>query len=618
MLLLYSYVSSTSLDNRSRTPSIVDSVHLTSVAPLSGRVSNKILYRNLINLSMDLEGQGGFHLNLSPVLSFISDMCYIYSDSFTGLEISETEHKVSSLYGRGQLFSMDVIFVDFGVMGYTDETYESVLLANEAETHREGIIGIPKFIREGGIITLIPEISSDIRFLVDAGTAEYTVGHGYLSDESLDEDNNCNGEDSGIFPLISRDVSSMSCETAGHIVLIQGTNEVKVSAIISWDTTLAQTEYSSGLLKHMKDFESLRVSDMSNHMLKELERRNLRMFQDSDIHLKIGVDVIRNMVIEFNFGDGYIHVCQAGFHSGFREGATSELHRIAASARLVQREENEATVKILIEYSTAVQVGIMRLNKYLNVVLDTGSEMTNIPESFKYPHEKGDSSFRCEYASGEICTGSKTLLSFTFPTRDKDELVPIKSAMIGGINTAGQTHTLDHGIIGLKYSDTMNSMPYIWNTEWMVFVPEVITQMKRHGDTFVFPDGYGTGRLEIRNDFNINELCQGKVVVSVPSDRTTWIVTGLTIGYIGKDGQEKIHTFDDILIDTGYTVSKMTDITVREEINQSKSIRLGSTRGISTLVLDKEPGEQFFADKKADRNVIGVKTGCRIQFESKS
>jgi hypothetical protein len=57
--------------------------------------------------------------------------------------------------------------------------------------------------------------------------------------------------------------------------------------------------------------------------------------------------------------------------------------------------------------------------------------------------------------------------------------------VIAGNNTY---ESIPYGISGLRYTETMDSMPYIWNTEWMIFIPEVIKPMIEIGETLVVLD----------------------------------------------------------------------------------------------------------------------------------
>jgi hypothetical protein len=573
---------------------------LSDVSPLAATLSPFIEYRDLIFVSLEITGRNNYHKKISAILDSESSMCYLRSDVM-GLSVSNKS--------SGDKFKMNI---------GTAVDYEC-LLVNDSYKY-EAIIGINSFSKPGFFpyITLIPE-----KF--PGSLPEYT-GKGIMTTEGVAlyqcEDFS---KGSDFFP---RDQSFIDLKRIISKKLVRISGKYNKHAFITFDLSLAQTEYSSGFGK----FEYLDIME-SQGVIPRLHRRNLRCLSSSSdvsvgLHLKIGVDILRNLIVSFNFIEGSVFICNPSSYSEKvvkydEEGEPQEeRERLNGFEVAVKREEgvlNGDIVKLLITYELGVTIRMKRSEKYLAIILDTGSNLTSIPEIYTSSSESGFSSFACAYISGNTCLGTKTALTLTFPTRQEldNKIKPKKSTVINGINKDPST---PHGIIGLQYTETMDSLPYIWNVEWMVFIPEVVKRIEQdRNQRIYFPEGYGMGRLELRNDFNAAELCERgeeAVLVTLSADRSTWaVVNDLTIVYltggeegVGEAGEEKEYTFDRIIIDTGSSISILADLSKRESINKSPWIKIKSKSGgeSSIIVLEKEEKFPYFMKYAENINIIGL------------
>jgi hypothetical protein len=597
-------------------------ISLSDVSPLSGTVSTEVEYRDLIYVSLDIQGDRNYRKTVSAVLNSQVSMCYL-NNSAMGLNVSGKNEQCSSLYGCGEFLSMDILLV-----GQNKINYESILLTNSAKKN-EGILGINFFIQDPSkfpgpfSITLIPNTPSEIKFTAK-NAAKYSVSKGTMSNDILTKEKHCLGRISNFPVMLRKSESKSSLAFKATLSLIRARHQkVKVQdAVIYWDTSIAQTEYSSAILDHL-NFEELEIHDSKNIVVAKLDIQKIRRVENTSLFLRIGVDVIRNLAIEFNFTEQVVRVCllrRAAGADDAQEAAviastSSELHGIAVN---LQRETPaEFPIKILTTYDTTVVIEMIRNQQLLGIKLDTGSSWTYIPESFTYPCEKGDSSFYCEYMDGAYSTGSKMALAISFPTRQGGSLKAKTSTVIGGINKSHEVKSGDSGLIGLRYTETMDSIPYIWNVEWMVFIPEVIKEMTFEADTnhVLFPNGPGLGRLELNGELRSEDLCEEKgiVVASFSADRSTWEVQNLVLVYTTDQGKDQEYKFEKVLIDTGSTVSLMADSLVREHINKSSTgIRIkaafasSGNRQLSALNLPREENFPFFVESNIVAGAKGV------------
>jgi hypothetical protein len=573
---------------------------LSQASPLSGQVETEIEYRDLIFASLNVQGNGHYKQNVSVVLNSQVTMCYLKSD-IMGLSVSDKNPLCTNAYGCGESFNMNILLVDS-----SNQVNYHCLLLKETPTKHEGILGINFFLKDGtpiSTLTLKPHTPSEITF--SSTGAEYTVSKGTMevNKQVFMGEDYCDGDITPIYFVPEDEKTKFSLFSATDIKFIDKLGNHVVEGIrVTLDLNLAQTEYSSGLLEIM-DFKYLEFNE--NTSIPRLDRENLKLFTDIFNHLKVGVDVLRNLTVHFRYNQSVALICKPKYAAltepGNNKQSTSiELHGIAVAVKR-EEEKSKEPVKILIEYIGGVYVSMMRSDKYLQIVLDTGSSFTHVPQSNTYSCEKGDSSFYCKYGSGEHSAGSKTPLVINFPTREQRNSVSVKkSTVISGIN---KVDSLTLGIIGLQYTETMDSMPYIWNTEWMVFIPEVINPMLITETKYGLPKGPTLGRLELTQEFDASEYCDGGQVVTFSADRSTWIVKDLIIAYTGEDRKEKEYKFDSILVDTGCSMSMISEEIIAAQINKSSKIKIKSTDG-SSISLNKEEGTNFFS--KGEKSVIGV------------
>jgi predicted aspartyl protease len=154
-------------------------------------------------------------------------------------------------------------------------------------------------------------------------------------------------------------------------------------------------------------------------------------------------------------------------------------------------------------------------------------------------------------------------------------------------------------------------MPFIWNYEWMIFVPEVITKMEYIPPSQIhLPDGPGLGRLELNSEFNERELCDGgyRNIVRFEAYRETWFAKDLVIFYT-VDGKEKELRINRVLIDTGSTLSSIHSFFPLDldSINRSSSIRIQSFYGYGSVELTREENLPFFLNAASGRlSIIGL------------
>jgi hypothetical protein len=531
---------------------------LSDVGPLTAEFSSNIEYRDLIYGSLDIKGKE-YAKKISGVLDSKSSMCYFKSD-IMGLSVTDT--MCNSSYGCGESFKMD-IGIDYI---YDPASYNCILLS-QSKTRHDSILGINLIdrLRAFPVLTLIPSSPSEIKFS-PTGLAEYTVSTGTLIAEDLNENIHCIGDIAKVNFQTTRTNKRIFLSTVSFIISNQCSESItELKVLVEFDTALAQSEYSSNFMDLMADFEYLQWTGKGPEDF-IIERKNLKMFKGHNMpYLKIGVDIIRNLAISFDWIALYF--CKPKFSStpSDYQGIISdkELHVIQAN---VQRDPIlTEPVKILIKYDVTVQVEIIdRNDELIFLTLDTGSDFTHLPAS--YTSEKGDSLFYCSYADGKEERGCKTALSITFPTRQMNSVESKTYTLISGING-----NLSQGMIGLQYRDNaMDSLPYIWNVEWMVFIPEVIKSMESVGNLSKFKNGRGLGILELTNDFNTAELCQGDIL-SFKADRANWKIEGLRIEFIISNGNMKVFILDKVLIDTGYTMSQLASYPM-DEINEAEEI----------------------------------------------
>jgi hypothetical protein len=589
-----------------------ESPTLEDVSPLSISASNKIEYRDLIYISLDIEGKD-YTKSVSGVLNSQSTMCYLTKDSL-GLNISEDYIESSSIYGCGEYF--EITFNDY------PESFEAMLLFNY-RTKYEAMIGLNYFIQHWPQITLVPELVESPKLnSVEIGTESitYPISQGFISQDPLTkfcdgsiaefetESTNSNTCFFCIFP---------SCEEyeqeeffGAHIKLIQGSEIQNLVGFISWDTTLAQTEISSLLIEKL-DFVDLEIRGTRDWgMPIRIKRADARIVDGNNPDIKIGVDIMRHYVMEFskapNSNQKFVKVCRPKIKipaaeilatTQYETKVSSELHGIASH---INRDPPVVeNISILIEYTVAVTVSILINGRRLWLAMDTGSSITHLPEYFFPLCHKGDSSFYCQYGDGTKSYGKKASLTVAFPVRKGSKrkghrtlLSKKYSTLIAGINKVDDQY---FGTIGLRYLMNSESLAYLWNAEWMIFVPEIIKDSSNK-------DGFSSGRLELSKDFIAMKLCQGDVI-ALKANRSTWIVEKLVI-VINVAGREEEYHLRDVLIDTGATESYMNSSSDLAKINKASSIKLKSAlSGTSVIELENH---SFFKIASDGKNLIGI------------
>jgi hypothetical protein len=569
------------------------SLTLTDVGPISATFSSTIEYRDLIYASLDIQGKE-YHKTTHTVLDCTSSMCYLKTDA---MGLSVTNPICTAMYGCGESFEMNIGIID----DRRDEpqvSYDCMLL-NFSRSKYESILGISLIGRPSQqVLTLIPLSQSEITFSAGS-SAEYTISEGrIITSRHLNEDQDCIGDIATVdFFYTSQHITRLSYV---DMSIYNKNSEFSITqtVIVTFDTNLAQSEYSSKFLDLMADFEYLKWSEKGPENF-IFERRNLKMFADgNEPYLRIGVDIIRNLAISFD--PVAVYFCQPKYShlrfSSLPSISHEELHGIKV---VVQRDDPLENVKILINYDVAVQVEMMRNDILIFLKMDTGSDFTVIPKLYMYPCEKGDSSFYCSYAYDKELSGSKTVLSLGFPIRHKDGIKPKTFTVIGGISEKFYDF---YGVLGLQYKDNaMDSLPYIWKVEWMVFIPEVIKPMEVDDSTIRFPNGRGLGRLVLTNKFNTEEICQGDILV-FPADRSTWVINELKIEF-NINGNKQVFSLDKVFIDTEFTISQLCSYPINE-INEADEIKIVSSDG-KYLTLPNEESLPFF-EQDYSRNIIGV------------
>jgi hypothetical protein len=580
---------------------------LTEVGPLSASFSATIEYRDLIYISLSIQGNKDFHKTINTVLDSTSSMCYLKSGAM-GLSVVANPICSTAIYGCGESFQMSI-----GLMEVSDPqvNYDCMLL-NLSQSKHEGILGLNLIGRPiQQVLTLIPLSPSEIKFSSEFSSAEYTVSTGRITLKHLNEDQDCIGDIATVnFYTSHKKITRISFV---NMIIASSSSDysiIETVVIVTFDTTLAQSEYSSKFLDLMADFEYLQWSEKGPKSF-IIERRNLKMFADGNApYLRIGVDILRNLAISFDANAVYF--CQPKYTLpiiGIKGVSYEELHGIKVD---VQRSDHiflEEDVNILIKYDVTVQVEMMVNNILIFLQMDTGSDLIIIPKLYTNSCQKGDSSFYCSFIDEREFVGSKTVFSLSFPTRQKYLIKPKQFKVIGGIN-ANSLYDFN-GMIGLQYKDnSMDSLPYIWNVEWMVFIPEVINPMEVDDDSTIrFPNGRGLGRLVLTNDFHrmgdARVLCEGDNILNFPADRSSWDVKEFKIEFI-YNGHKQVIILDKVLIDTGFTMSQLGSSRLIDEINEAAEIKIVSPDGKS-LSLSKEKNLPFFSSTfDSDRNIIGV------------
>jgi hypothetical protein len=269
-------------------PITPDTRMLTEVSPVSGKISNEIEYRDVIYISLDIQGGHGYSKSISAVLNFQLNMCYLKHD-FMGLSVSaeDSTSQCTAMYGCGELYKMDITLIDGTPINY------DCMLMNHSLTKHAGILGINHLLIEGeGVqsITLIPDSLSEINF---TGTnAEYTVSKGKLHiSDKMTFNEHCEGWIESFHYEENFNPYSYNPQVS---VIIRNGNHYRFERItISFNTSLAQTRYSSAF----KNFDYIEIGIQG--IFPRLYRKNLGTFSDSRPHLEIGVDIMRNLVVHF-------------------------------------------------------------------------------------------------------------------------------------------------------------------------------------------------------------------------------------------------------------------------------------------------------------------------------
>jgi hypothetical protein len=205
-----------------------------------------------------------------------------------------------------------------------------------ARTKQDAILGINYFLKDGNhpSITLIPDSPSEIKF-TSTGSAEYIVSKGTISSEMLSQEKHCEGGLASFRFSFKTDDLKFSLQSTTDIFLNKVTERKKVLIDVTWDTNLAQTEYSSGLLNIMNNFENIDLN--ADTPVAKLDRKILLMFSDPTLQLKIGVDVLRNLAIQFDHGRKLAIACKPKYKVASKAAEkfpeSSELHGIAVKVQ---------------------------------------------------------------------------------------------------------------------------------------------------------------------------------------------------------------------------------------------------------------------------------------------
>jgi hypothetical protein len=120
-------------------------------------------------------------------------------------------------------------------------------------------------------------------------------------------------------------------------------------------------------------------------------------------------------------------------------------------------------------------------------MLDTGSVISHFPVKDVNKCQKGYSSFECKYLDGYKAHGTKAVMTINSSwVQIGDDYDTIDWKLVGGIN-----NTKPEPMIGLRYLENLESLAYIWNSPYMIFVPPSSNLI-----------GFGSGRLELSTGYS--------------------------------------------------------------------------------------------------------------------
>jgi hypothetical protein len=379
------------------------------LAAFTATISAEIEYKELIYVSVDISGASNNSKRVSAVLSLGPNKLYMKSEA---LNLSISDSNDFSIYGIGKVFEMDLNIC------HSMYKYEATILSNPTTLH-DIDLSRKNTASRLPTITLIPDIATSETEKSEM-LIEHSLSKGRLSDQSIDALTDCKG-DMGEFH-VSRDLlADKHGTTEAYAILVKKTSDYsleikefrKFKLIVIWDFTLTKSEFSSGLLEK-QDFDFLEIEDNSYNFVTKLDRRKLEIFEDGLPVIKLGVDVLRNMTIEMNLDIGLLRVCEAKPHSN--------------------KIQNNLVIPI--EYRMAVLSQSNSYNSKFQVVFDTGSDITHIPESLVSKYVIGHRPFRYDYISGREASGTTTSLEITLPTREKSNILkPVSFQVKGGINS---------------------------------------------------------------------------------------------------------------------------------------------------------------------------------------